>query len=219
LLWSGQSGQQMKGVWRASIAASLHLVDKARGCLGDATTTKPRARDALLPSLSHVPTHSRGNRVGLPHALGGRKARQPQPNDRMGPPLHTGVLRVDFQAAPWSPWRAPGLDCLPRGSISLLESKSASLGGEAGIGSRATPCFGAWVNNPSSLMQSWHCLERLGCCTCLLAAGAAQAADAAAQTSSFTSLNPGTKVGGGQLPLSHDVPSRWRWLPHALPCA
>jgi hypothetical protein len=43
--------------------ASLHLVDKARGCLGDATT-KARARGALLPlPVPYVPTRCRRGRV------------------------------------------------------------------------------------------------------------------------------------------------------------
>jgi hypothetical protein len=61
----------------------------------------------------------------------------------------------------------------------VLESKSASLRAAAGVPLAShTPCLGALVTIPPRLMQSYHCLE---ICTCLLAEGERQAADAAAR--------------------------------------
>jgi hypothetical protein len=144
----------------------------------------------------------------------------PQPYDRMGLQLHTGVLRVDFQEPRGrSYWRVLALVLLYAARC-VLESKSASLRAAAGVPLAShTPCLGALVTIPPRLMQSYHCLEIWAAARVSWLKGSARRQMLLHETSSFTSPNTAHQSGMASWPLSQYVPSRWRWLPHALPCA
>jgi len=77
----------------------------------------------LARSLALPPTHPP---LPLP------PTHPPQPYDRMGLQLHTGVLRVDFQA-PWSYWRVLALVLLAAARC-VLKSKSAARRGDVVFG-------------------------------------------------------------------------------------
>ena len=166
--------------------------------------------------LSCVPTRCRRGWVVAAALCLGRKPANHKPYDGMGLQLPSGVLGSDFQAAPWSHLEGRPPRLLVAARASLLESKllrEVVSGGDV-----LTPR--ALVPNTSGLMCIIALPRESGCCPCLLAAGERQAADAASCTRRARSLSQHcTKVGDGQLALSQYVPSRWRWLPHALPCA
>ena len=136
--------------------ASLHLVDKARDCLGDATMRlqKQEQEAPCSPSLPHM--SPLGSRTPLPLP----PTHPPQPYDKMGLQLHTGVLRVDFQEPHGrSYWRVLALVLLSRLAAFLNQSPRV-CGRRWGFPFAShTPCLGALVTIPPRLMHSYHCLE------------------------------------------------------------
>jgi hypothetical protein len=126
----------------------------------------------------------------------------PQPYDRMGLQLHTGVLRVDFLQPRGRTGGCSPSFCSPRLAAFLNQSPRV-CGRRRGFPFAShTPCLGALVTIPPRLMHSYHCLEIWAAARVSWLKGSARRQMLLHETSSFTSPNTAPQVWRASWPSS-----------------